>query len=128
MGKSRAPDPYVNCPYDCKVGAVSTKFRRCEGLAGVWGGASVFKGTKSISLGMSGQGGACVRRMRRVYTGALRAISQGTLALLTLLGPPNHRHATHLAGQSCNFSSFCRIKNLSTQCKSARREIFSGPG
>jgi len=32
MGKSRAPDPYVNCPYDCKVGAVSTKFRRCEGL------------------------------------------------------------------------------------------------
>jgi hypothetical protein len=32
MGKSRAPDPYVNCPYDCKVGAVSTKFRRCAGL------------------------------------------------------------------------------------------------
>jgi hypothetical protein len=32
MGKSRAPDPYVNCPYDCKVGVVSTKFRRCEGL------------------------------------------------------------------------------------------------
>ena len=34
MGKSRAPYPYVNCPYDCKVGAVSTKFRRCEGLTG----------------------------------------------------------------------------------------------
>jgi len=34
MGKSRSPDPCVNCPYDCKVGAVSTKFRRCEGLTG----------------------------------------------------------------------------------------------
>jgi hypothetical protein len=45
-----------------------------------------------------------------------------------ILGPPNHRHATHFAGQSCNFSSFCRIKILSTQCESARRGIFSGPG
>jgi hypothetical protein len=32
MGKSNAPDPCANCPYDRKVGAVSTKFRRCEGL------------------------------------------------------------------------------------------------
>jgi len=45
-----------------------------------------------------------------------------------LLGPPNPRHATHFAGQSCNFSSFCRIKFVKTQCESARREIFSGPG
>jgi len=34
MGKSNAPDPCANCPYDRKVGAVSTKFRRCEGLTG----------------------------------------------------------------------------------------------
>jgi len=34
MGKSRSPDPYVNCPYDCKMGAVSTEFRRCERLSG----------------------------------------------------------------------------------------------
>jgi len=34
VGKSRAPDPSVNCPYDRKVPAVWTKFRRCEGLAG----------------------------------------------------------------------------------------------
>ena len=32
MGKSNAPDPCANCPYDRKVGAVSTKFHRCEGL------------------------------------------------------------------------------------------------
>jgi len=30
--KSRSPGTYVNCPYDCKVGAVSTKLRGCEGL------------------------------------------------------------------------------------------------
>ena len=41
---------------------------------------------------------------------------QGKAVQVETLGPPNHRHAPHFAGQSPNFSSFCRIKILSTQC------------
>jgi len=47
MGKSRAPDPYVNC----KVAAVSTKFRRCEGLY--------------VQGAHAGDAARCVREQRR---------------------------------------------------------------
>ena len=52
----------------------------------------------------------------------------GLKSALVLLGPPNHRHAPHFAGQSRHFSSFCRIKIVKTQCESARRGHFIAPG